>query len=806
MPVRIRLAALLAALLLVAPGIVVGARAATLGSTSMDDSPAVAAAPKVVIVVGATHEYTDSYRSYGDLFAAEALKYTPNVVKVYSPNATWSKVKAAAQGASIFIYLGHGSGYPKSEASVFNGDWLDGMGLNKAADPDDDVVRYYGENYVAGEIRLARNAVVILSHLCYASGNSESGDPEPTYAVARQRIDNFASGFLRAGARTVIADVWNAGVVAYIRDILSADKTIGDMWRNSPSNHGHQMAFAPARNPAYDAIMDPNTWTSGFYRSIVGNLEMTTAEVRDGAGSAFTATHPTDLVAPGAASVATAGLAVHEDDALSTPTGASLAAGTAVRVDQVTAPAAAEDSSSPGPSALVRTFDGGTEGWVGGDGLAPRDSLGPEIWSVDGADVITPNLDGLHDRLDLVARFSETASWTAKVRDGDGTVVATQSGTGHQAFIGWNAEIDGAPAPVGDYTWAVTAADAWGNAKGSAEGTFSIVPAEAPATAVLSFASTAGAATNSSSVQFELVFAGEVSGLTKSDLVRTGTAPDCIIGTPTGSGATWTVPVTKCKTGTLGLTLSAEAVSDGDGGLGPAGWVSSKTVRIDKAAPTAKAPKASLRSGQALESASKKAGLPVRLAWSASDSGGAGLAGYDVARSVNGGAWQVIESGLSSASLNLRLSPGTTYQFRVRARDKAGNVGGWAAGPTLRPKLVQQTASKIVWRKSWSTESDSGYSGGSTRRSSTAKAKAIYTFSGRSIGFVTTFAASRGSVKVVVDGSRVATLDLSSGDPGQRVLAFTRTWASKGTHTIKLVVVGTAGHPRVDLDALAVLG
>src|SRR3990172_6684704 len=137
-----RFAAPLAALLLTAPRPVVGATAATVVGSADEAAPAVATAPKVVIVVGATHEHTSSYRDHGDLFAAEALKYTPNVVKVYSPNATWSKVKAAAQGASILIYIGHGSGYPKSEASVFNGDWLDGMGLNKASDPDDDVVRY----------------------------------------------------------------------------------------------------------------------------------------------------------------------------------------------------------------------------------------------------------------------------------------------------------------------------------------------------------------------------------------------------------------------------------------------------------------------------------------------------------------------------------------------------------------------------------------------------------------------------------------------------------------------------------------
>ena len=77
--------------------------------------PSVAAAvgaPKVVIIVGATHSVTDSYRADGDRAYAEARKYTPNVVKVYSPYATWAKVKAAVTGASVIIYMGHGNGWP----------------------------------------------------------------------------------------------------------------------------------------------------------------------------------------------------------------------------------------------------------------------------------------------------------------------------------------------------------------------------------------------------------------------------------------------------------------------------------------------------------------------------------------------------------------------------------------------------------------------------------------------------------------------------------------------------------------------
>jgi hypothetical protein len=52
-----------------------------------------ASTTKVAIIVGATHGTTSTYRSYADSIAAAARRYTSNVVKVYSPNATWSKAE-----------------------------------------------------------------------------------------------------------------------------------------------------------------------------------------------------------------------------------------------------------------------------------------------------------------------------------------------------------------------------------------------------------------------------------------------------------------------------------------------------------------------------------------------------------------------------------------------------------------------------------------------------------------------------------------------------------------------------------------
>jgi len=718
---RALLAAAFAAVLAAAPALGLPALAASVApSSATAATDAVATAPKVVIVVGATHEATASYRTYADLAYAEAIKYTPNVVKVYSPNATWSKVKAAAQGASILLYLGHGSGYPKTSASVFDPNNHDGMGLNKATDPSDYVARYYGENYVAGQIRLAKNAVVILSHLCYASGNSESGNPEPTYPVARARLDNFASGFLRAGARTVIADTWNSAVVSYIRSIFTTDQSIGDMWKTAPSNHGHQMFFTPTRNPAYEAGMDPNTWTSGFYRSIVGNFDMRTTDVLAGAGVPTTGGSP--------------------------------------------------------------------------------DTTGPELWSVDGPTAISPNFDGLADRLALVARFSESASWSATILDGSNAVVRSQSGAGHQAFIDWDALVDGAPASAGEYSWHLHAHDAAGNPELDESGTFTLAEEPVPDTGVLSF-KPAKTVTTSSTITYGVTFAGAVTGLTTSDFLRQGTAASCSVGAPTGGPTAYAIVVTGCSTGTVNLSLAPNSVTDALAATGPAGTIAADRVVIDRTAPTVTTPRVALRTGLQLGGSSPTQPLPMTLFWTGSD-GGSGIASYDVKRSVDGGSFVYIASHISSSSLAATMTPGHSYRFKVRARDKAGNVGSWIGPSTWYTSLTQQSSAAVHATGTWTGQAGSAFSAGSVRFATDAGASVSLAFKGRSIGWVTTRRPDGGQAQVYIDGLLVATVDTSAETTAERFVAYARSWSSYASHTIKIVVLSG----RIDLDAFALLG
>jgi len=246
--------------------------------TAVQHVDAIASQAKVVIVVGATEGTTSSYRSDADNAAATFSKYTSNIVKVYSPNATWANVQAAAQGASVLVYLGHGSGYPNPYNAVrVSGD--NGMGLNATAGNGDSNTKYYGEDYMA-TLNLAPNAVVLLNHLCYASGDSEPGNGSPSQAVAQTRVDGYASGFLRGNARAVIAEGMGS-LSPYIDALFSTHQTIDQMWKSYPGFHNHVITWVNTRNSGYTSQIDPNLehpQSDGdvYYRSLVSLPGLTT--------------------------------------------------------------------------------------------------------------------------------------------------------------------------------------------------------------------------------------------------------------------------------------------------------------------------------------------------------------------------------------------------------------------------------------------------------------------------------------------------------------------------------------------------
>ena len=229
-----------------------------------------AAAAKVVIVVGPTGSQTADYIAAGKRYATLARSYGATVHELYSPYATWSRVKQYGSGANLLIYLGHGNGWP-SPYAPYQPYTKDGMGLN--ASYGSKTQKYYGEYYIKTELNLAANAVVILNRLCYASGNNEWGvTPDPSLSTARQRVDNFGAGFLGAGASAVFAEgITDAGYIItglFTRPAYSLQQVF---WSSPKATRTYKSGFQSSRTKGAIANMDPAK-PGKYYRSVIGNI------------------------------------------------------------------------------------------------------------------------------------------------------------------------------------------------------------------------------------------------------------------------------------------------------------------------------------------------------------------------------------------------------------------------------------------------------------------------------------------------------------------------------------------------------
>ena len=195
----------------------------------------------------------------------------------------------------------------------------------------------------------------------------------------------------------------------------------------------------------------------------------------------------------------------------------------------------------------------------------------------------------------------------------------------------------------------------------------------------------------------------------------------------------------------------------------------------------------------------------VRAAWSATDAG-TGIDHHVLEVSRDGGAYVARGTALAAPSATLTLASGHHYRVRVRAVDRAGNSGAWSASRSFGVTARQESSSAVRWAGTWRRRVDDRFWGRTLRSSGTAGATATTTFTGRAVAWVADVGPGRGSARVYVDGKAVATISLTRPAFAARRIAWTRHWASTGTHTVRVRVLGTpAGNPRVDVDGFEIL-
>lgn len=256
-------------------------------------------APKAVFIVGPTGDLTDQNLSDSRRMADQAQAVGMDVRRVFFPHATWQEVLANIQGASLVVYMGHGYGWPSKYTDKLTESRQNGMGLNSYDGSGRNDYTYYGASRIRESIRLAPNAVVLLNHLCYAAGNAEPGMAIPSEDVARQRVDNMASGWLAVGARVVFAySYWQK--LNYPRALMTSDQTMDELFM-TPAD-GALNGFIGVGNKRFDSQRTPGAVNHldphrryGYERAVTGDLGMRASAFR---GEAAAEPEPTDDTPP----------------------------------------------------------------------------------------------------------------------------------------------------------------------------------------------------------------------------------------------------------------------------------------------------------------------------------------------------------------------------------------------------------------------------------------------------------------------------------------------------------------------------
>jgi hypothetical protein len=228
------------------------------------------------------------------------------------------------------------------------------------------------------------------------------------------------------------------------------------------------------------------------------------------------------------------------------------------------------------------------------------------------------------------------------------------------------------------------------------------------------------------------------------------------------------------------------------------------STAVDTTPPTVSKPRVALRSGVVVGTGS----TPVRTRASFSATDPSGLSATGLQLRANSGSYTNVSLPSSTATeVNMKFATHetTARQLRARAADKAGNQSDWTVGDAFRVLVRQDGASGVTQKGSWSTDTNSGFYGGSVRHSKAAGASQSWKANVSSFAVVSTLGPNRGRAEVWVDGVRVATVDLYASSVQRRRVVYAVDFGSTAQHTIELRVAGTKNSKssgvRVDFDA-----
>ena len=249
-------------------------------------------------------------------------------------------------------------------------------------------------------------------------------------------------------------------------------------------------------------------------------------------------------------------------------------------------------------------------------------------------------------------------------------------------------------------------------------------------------------------------------------------------------------------------TSSGTRFVDVTGRIGGTAHTTRVAIVVDTNAPTLGRPSLGIQGG----STYGRGVFRATASWPGASDATTSIRGYQVQWSSNGGSWGSTASLSSSArTAGHSFSVDRSYRVRVRARDAAGNWSAWSQAGPFDASTVQDSSTTLSKSGNWHVSRSGSWSGGTTRYSKGSGASITRSFTGRGVALVAPRGPKRGAARIYIDGSLARTIHLNAKHLHPRRIMFARNWGSSASHTIRVVVVGSPHHRRVDVDAILIL-
>lgn len=155
----------------------------------------------------------------------------------------------------------------------------------------------------------------------------------------------------------------------------------------------------------------------------------------------------------------------------------------------------------------------------------------------------------------------------------------------------------------------------------------------------------------------------------------------------------------------------------------------------------------------------------------------------------------------TATSWSTTAKPGTSNLYALKATDIVGNTSTTSASRTPSILLPASSTRTGTWARHNGTAWLGGYSYWASKAGSSISFKAT----GKSFALIATCGPTSGSATVYVDGVKITGINLNTKTTYYRHTVWARNYAAAGTHTVKIVVAGTSGHPVVAIEGLAAL-